>query len=403
MSARRTKVANRRGIYYRLDRDDRRVYEFDYYDSAGRRRWQSVAGTLKEAEAAREELRRHRRKGETIAPARAPRFAVFADEWLAKKKTKVRSRTFEKYDDNLRLHVKPRLGGLKVSEVREDDVAGLVRAMEAQGYAGATIKGALVPLSGVLDAVVRNGWLGSNPVSRLDRSERPKVKRKVMRVLDTDEIGRLLDASPERYRPLLATAAFGGLRLAELLGLLWADVDSAGGLLHVRRQFDRGNRRAELKTDHSARSVMLIPALATVLRQHRLASPFSGEDDPVFASTAGTPFGWRNVERRGMDKAVENAKLDAVPGRRRPTLHDLRDTYASLLIATGLDVVFVSRQLGHADPTVTLRIYADLFDRARHADTARAALEASYGTILERSGSSHVSPPVSVAGVKRLG
>ncbi len=72
-----------------------------------------------------------------------------------------------------------------------------------------------------------------------------------------------------------------------------------------------------------------------------------------------------------MDKAVENAKLDAVPGRRRPTLHDLRDTFASLLIA-------------------------------RHADTARAAFEASYGTILERSGLATCPPPVPVAKVKRL-
>lgn len=91
-----------------------------------------------------------------------------------------------------------------------------------------------------------------------------------------------------------------------------------------------------------------------------------------------------------------------MPGRRRPTLHDLRDSFASMLIATGLDVVFVSRQLGHVDPTVTLRVYADLFDRARHADTARAAFEASYGTILERSRSSHVPPPVPLAKVKRL-
>lgn len=213
--SRRAKVAKHDGIYYRDDANGKRRYEVDCYDSEGRRRWQTVPGTLKEAEAARDELRRQRRKGERIAPARAPRFAGVRGRAAREDEDEgFRSRTFEKHDDNLRLHVKPRLGRLKVSEVREEDVAALVRAMEAQGYSGATIKGALVPLSGILVAVVRKGWLGSNPVSRLDRSERPKVKRKVMRVLDTDEIGRLLDASPERYRPLLATAAFGGLRTA---------------------------------------------------------------------------------------------------------------------------------------------------------------------------------------------
>jgi integrase len=127
---------------------------------------------------------------------------------------------------------------------------------------------------------------------------------------------------------------------------------------------------------------MVIPSLGRTLKEHRLASAFSSDDDPVFASLAGTPLGWRNVERRGMDKAVESAGLDRVAGKRRPTLHDLRHTFASMLIAQGLDVVFVSRQLGHKDPTVTLRVYADLFDHARHTNTARSALEATVGQLL---------------------
>ncbi len=66
-----------------------------------------------------------------------------------------------------------------------------------------------------------------------------------------------------------------------------------------------------------------------------------------------------------------------------------------MLVAEGLDVVYVSRQLGHADPAITLRVYAKLFDRQRHADTARAALEARYGGVLEAVTLSEESPPVS--------
>ena len=65
----------------------------------------------------------------------------------------------------------------------------------------------------------------------------------------------------------------------------------------------------------------------------------------------------------------------------RLSLHSLRHGYASLLIAEGLDVVFVSRQLGHADPGVTLSVYAHLFARAKHALAARSALEAGYATM----------------------
>ncbi len=67
-----------------------------------------------------------------------------------------------------------------------------------------------------------------------------------------------------------------------------------------------------------------------------------------------------------------------------PTLrfHDLRHTFASLLIAQGMTVVFVSRQLGHASPDITLRVYAHLFDSAEHAERASAMLEASFGSVI---------------------
>ena len=83
-------------------------------------------------------------------------------------------------------------------------------------------------------------------------------------------------------------------------------------------------------------------------------------DDFVFCGTAGRPLHHRNVQRRGMDEAVDRAKFNG--GQRAPTMHDLRHTFASLLIAQGLDVVFVSRQLGHANPATTLRVYASEFD-----------------------------------------
>jgi integrase len=91
------------------------------------------------------------------------------------------------------------------------------------------------------------------------------------------------------------------------------------------------------------------------------------------------------AERR-LDKAVEAAKLDRVPGKRRPTLHDLRDTFASALIDEGVDVVQVSKQLGHADPTITLRVYADLFNRARNAERTQRAIDSAFGNALETTG-----------------
>ena len=111
--------------------------------------------------------------------------------------------------------------------------------------------------------------------------------------------------------------------------------------------------------------------LARELKRHRLASRFAAAGDLVFATETGRTVGHRNLTGRGLGKACERAELEGV------TCHSLRHTFASILIDQGRDPVFVSRQLGHANPAITLRVYAHLFDAARHAREARAELDAN--------------------------
>jgi integrase len=98
----------------------------------------------------------------------------------------------------------------------------------------------------------------------------------------------------------------------------------------------------------------------------------------VFCNTRGRGLDYRDVGE-GFRAALRRAGLDG--GTARLSLHSLRHGFASLLIAEGLNVVFVSRQLGHANPSITLGVYAHLFQRADHADTARDALDASHAAI----------------------
>jgi integrase len=184
------------------------------------------------------------------------------------------------------------------------------------------------------------------------------------------------------YRPLFELLAFTGLRIGEALGLTWADVDFDAGLLFVHRQLSRYREHAKLKTEAGRRQIVLAPAMVRLLRARWLASPDKGPDDFVFTNGAGRPLDYRKVGE-AFRVAVRRA---GVRGDGRLSLHSLRHGYASLLIAEGLDVVFVSRQLGHADPGVTLSVYAHLYARAKHALAARSAIEASYAAMaLNRS------------------
>ena len=96
----------------------------------------------------------------------------------------------------------------------------------------------------------------------------------------------------------------------------------------------------------------------------------------MFCSETGRAIGHRNLTARGLDKATRHSGLDGV------TFHVLRHTFASILIDQGHDVAFVSRQLGHIDPSITLKVYAHLFDAERHADAAQRQLEAEYGPLI---------------------
>lgn len=209
-------------------------------------------------------------------------------------------------------------------------------------------------------------------------------------MLGRDEVVRLLDCTPEQYRPLVATALFTGMRISELLGLDWDDVDLDAGTVHVRAQLSRARRgapatRVPPKTRAAVRDLPLVPQLAEILRMKR-AGASGATVGWVFASQVGTPLGLRNAQRRGLARAATRAGLengDWPPLR----FHDLRHTFAShLIVDLGLDVAQVSRILGHAQITTTLSVYTHLFDDARHAQNLKAKMAASaFAALLELS------------------
>jgi integrase len=376
---RRTRVEGRRGIYFRLDARGAARYEICYRDSLGVRRFKVVPGEVDEAQAALDTISARLHRGQRVVGGRIT-VAELASDWLGRQQH-LRPRTMEKYRDAVRLHIVPVIGRENVSDLQAEHVLAVIQAMREKGLSGWTVRGVLTPLSRILNDGVRRGHLHANPVKLLERSERPQVVPSEKRILSRDEIEALLVAALPKYKPLLATACFTGLRLGELLGLVWADVDLEGGFIHVERQLDRTGTRKPPKTPKAIRDVVLMPSLGRLLDSHRQTSPYSRNSDPVFASRVGTPLAYRNVERRGVDFAAQAAGLNQ-EGKPKLQLHHLRHSYASILIAEGLDIVTVSRQLGHATPSITLAIYAHVFDRARHAETTRQRMEASFGNVI---------------------
>src|SRR5829696_3233738 len=360
---------------------------------AGRLRFRTVGFDVAAARRARLALIAATREGKVPVSPRL-RFETVAGWWLERFEAKVAAgerhpRTLEAHRYQLDRHLLPTFRRRAIASITVDDVAELLHSLRGKGCSAKTSASTLATLQSVLRFARRRGWIVADPVERLEHDERPRPQRRRQRVLGRAEIERLLAACSPRDRLMIATVLYTGLRISELLGLVWDDVDFAAGVIHVRAQLSRAHRsqparRVAPKTAASVRDVPLVPQLANLLSAHRQRSPFARGADWVFATARGTPYGHRNVSRRCLGRAAQLAGLndDGWPPLR---FHDLRHTFAShLIVDLGLDVAQVSRMLGHARITITLDIYTHLFEDARHARDIRTRLAASpFARLLE--------------------
>jgi integrase len=143
-----------------------------------------------------------------------------------------------------------------------------------------------------------------------------------------------------------------GARQGEILGLKWSDIDFMKKQICINRTFNMG-RFFTPKTKGSARRIDLAPMVIRDLAVWKLKSG-GKDDDLVFANEAGQPMNYSNMVQRYYRKALKDAGISQI------RFHDLRHTYASLLLAQRENIKYIQTQLGHSSPTVTLNVYSHL-------------------------------------------
>lgn len=358
-----------------------------YFRADGQQVWKSFK-VKEEAERYLAEERLKLARGEYHSPVKVT-FREFAAKWLRHTEGRVAAKTFEGYEGVLRVHVLPEFGERQLTQITlealdeflGDWLAGgphfrererAMNELEKQKAAAAdrparkvtlgrspkTVANAVVPLKSMLSQAVRWHYLSSSPAAEV---RRPRVERShdEMRPLTPAEIRKLVDAGPSpEAKTLLLLAATTGMRRGEVLGLRWGDVDHSAGRVWVRRSIGKDGRAQQPKSQRSVRAIAATPTLLSELRLHRMRSEHKSEDDYVFASEAGTPLDGNNMVRRYLAPALRKAGMEAI------RFHDLRHTFASLLIAQGEHPKLISEQLGHASVQITLDRYGHLMDQS---------------------------------------
>lgn len=318
-------------------------------------------------------------KAKSPEEKRVPLFRTFAAAWgEALESRDIRDSTRSSYRYHLASHLMPEFGDLELGEIDYRAIKKL-RADLSERYSRDTVRLALATLSLVMDEAVREEWIPANPAAQLPRMQRTKDDSQV-EVFTREELHRIEAVIqthfPEYYEFVLFLARTG-VRIGEAIGLKWEDLDLVGGTARIRRNVTPRREIEQTKTRTSKRTVDLSPELTIALKglKARRASQAlqqgSGRSEWVFCGSTGEPIQYGNFRRRVWVRALEKAK---VPYR---APHDLRHTWASLTLSVGADLAYVSRQLGHASPDITLRIYTHWVPGSRripmdHLDKGRA-------------------------------
>ncbi len=261
--------------------------------------------------------------------------------------------------------VDPELGAHRLDAIRRADLQALVDRWAAAGVPAATIRNSLDPIRTLYRRAIQRDQVVVNPTTNLDV---PRVDNMRERFATREEAAALLAALPTSEQALWATAFYGGLRRGELRALRWSHVDLPNGLIHVQRSWDDVDGDGAPKTRAAVRRVPIVPALARLLKAHKLATGRDGSD-LVFGRSATEPFVPSTVRNRALAawKRANAAQATALgrPLRLSETLtpiglHEARHTFASLLIASGANAKALSVVMGHESITITFDRYGKL-------------------------------------------
>jgi integrase len=298
--------------------------------------------------------------------------AEFLTAWLPHK-TDLAPRTIERYRGLLRLHIAPAIGDVRVRKLMPQQIADFYLE-RGQLLSPSTIGQIHAILHGGLAQAVRWHVISRNPA---DAVHAPRPTRREMRFLDTPQVRTMLAAAEgDSLEALYVAAVFTGLRLGELLGLRWRDLDLEGRALTVRNTLTRQDGQWILrqpKTVHSRRTIRLAPVVADTLRAHYIAEAERllalghrlQPDTLVFSDRWGDPVNPWHVTERAWKPLLRRAGLPEI------RFHDIRHTFASMMLSEGARVDVVSKMLGHASPAITLSIYAHLMPGDEEAAVAR--------------------------------
>jgi integrase len=298
--------------------------------------------------------------------------AQYLETWIVTVKLQIRASTWRRYSDFVRVHLVPGLGRIPLAKLTAQHVQLFYARKLGEGLSHSTVH----HIHGVLHRALKDALLmGLVQRNVSDMVRAPRRSNREMATLSDSQAKQFLAAVREdRLAALYILALTTGMRKGELLGLRWQDLDLDRATLQVRMNVQEADGKfivAETKTAYSRRSIALTKKAVAALRQHNakqdedrvaLGDAWNTKLDLVFPNRLGGIMIPDNLAKRSFKRALGKIGLPL-----DVRFHDLRHTAATLLLSRGVHPKVVSEMLGHADISITLRVYAHVTPHMQQA------------------------------------
>lgn len=266
--------------------------------------------------------------------------------------------TQNKYESLNKIHLKPFFGEKKAADIRMNDINELIKELQGKELSEKSINHALQMTKTVFNYAISNEILMNNPCKKVKKLRLPHKEKNF---LTENQVKILLEKSktesPSLY-PILYMAIFTGMRKGEVSALTWKDIDFKSKKISINKSMYK-NEIQKTKTEHSIRKVDMIDSLADVLSKYRQNTPLRGEY--VFWGESGTPLSGDATLWRHFNGIITKCGLKDL------TFHDLRHTYAALLIKNNVPIKYIQKQLGHSTIKMTMDTYGHLMPEVSEA------------------------------------
>lgn len=341
--------------YYTNDKGEKvfSSWMYDFYDVFGKRHKKAGYKTKAEAEQNEAIAKSDYNKGMSISNDNNLKFKDVMEQFIKLHvEVYLKPSTIKWYKNHNDLHFKEFFGDIKLIDITPYIINKFVQKQLLKKLSNKSINHYLTTLVTFFNWAIDNNFMQYNPALRVKKLT---VEDTEMQFLSKSEITKVLNKTKKHYPdfyPLLITAIYTGMRRGEILGLTWDCINFSKSTIKVKHSLYKGQLLTP-KTKNSIREIQVPSMIIKVLEQHKI-NAVKNELNLVFTHENGNPIDADNLIKRRFNKVLELAEIKHI------RFHDLRHTYASLLISKNLNIKYIQKQMGHSSFEVTMNTYAHL-------------------------------------------